>query len=122
MLLVHYADLKREPEATIRRIAEFLDFDVPDAKWPSILEFTSFEWMKSNEDKFELRSVSDVPPLDPGAMLRKGKLGAERGGRDHARDLRRDRRRRPLDRHRPPSVPLELRGWSRLSRFAEDQP
>jgi hypothetical protein len=76
VLLVHYADLTRDPEGNIRAIAEFLDIDVPDDKWPSILEYTSFAWMKANEDKFELRSVSDPPMLDPGAMLRKGQLGA----------------------------------------------
>jgi aryl sulfotransferase len=76
VLLLHYADLKGEPEASIRRIAEFLGFDVPAATWPTILEHTSFAWMKAHEDKFELRTVSDVPVLDPGAMIRKGQLGA----------------------------------------------
>ncbi len=76
VLLVHYADLKREPEKNIRTIAEFLGFDVPADKWPAILEYTSFAWMKAHEEKFELRSVSDVPMLDPGAMLRKGQVGA----------------------------------------------
>ena len=32
--------------------------------------------MKAHEDKFELRSVSDIPILDPGAMIRKGQVGA----------------------------------------------
>ena len=31
--------------------------------------------MKAHEDKFELRSVSDIPILDPGAMIRKGQVG-----------------------------------------------
>ncbi|MEO5842493.1 MAG: sulfotransferase domain-containing protein [Acidimicrobiales bacterium] len=76
VMLVHYADLKREPEASVHRIADFLGFDVPDAQWPAILEYTSFPWMKAHESKFELCSVATVPILDPGAMIRKGKLGA----------------------------------------------
>ncbi len=76
VLLVHYSDLKREPEPTIRRMAGFLGFDVADETWPKILEHASFPWMKAHEDKFELRSVSDVQILDPGAMIRKGQLGA----------------------------------------------
>jgi len=32
--------------------------------------------MKQHEDKFELRTVGDVPVLDPGAMIRKGQVGA----------------------------------------------
>ena len=76
VLLVHYADLKREPEPSIRRISDFLGFEVAEASWPAILEHTSFAWMKAHEEKFELRSVSDIPPLDSGAMLRKGRVGA----------------------------------------------
>ncbi len=75
VMLVHYSDLKREPDASIRQIAEFLDFDVPEPSWPAILEYTSFAWMKAHEDKFELRSVTDIPILEPGAMLRKGQTG-----------------------------------------------
>ena len=76
VMLVHYTDLKREPEASIRRIGEFVGFDVPDGYWPAILEYTSFPWMKAHEDKFELRNVADIPVLDPGAMIRKGQIGA----------------------------------------------
>lgn len=75
VLLVHYSDLKRAPEASIRRIAEFLGFDVSEQRMPAILEYISFAWMKAHEDKFELRSVTDVPILESGAMLRKGESG-----------------------------------------------
>lgn len=74
--LVHYADLKREPEETIRAIADFLGFDVPEDRWPAILEYTSFGWMKQQEAKFEMRGAAPVPVLDPGAMIRKGEVGA----------------------------------------------
>lgn len=76
VLLVHYADLKREPEVSVRRIAEFLGFDVADSQWPAILEYTSFAWMKHHEEKFELCSVADIPILNRGAMIRKGQIGA----------------------------------------------
>jgi aryl sulfotransferase len=76
VMLVHYADLKRAPDASIRAIADFLGFDVPDTNWPAILEYTSFAWMKEHEDKFELRTIADIPILDSGAMIRKGQTGA----------------------------------------------
>jgi aryl sulfotransferase len=60
----------------VRRIAEFLGFDVAGDQWPAILKYTSFSWMKAHDDKFELRSVSDIQILDPGAMIRKGQIGA----------------------------------------------
>jgi aryl sulfotransferase len=75
VMLVHYADLKRSPDETIPQIAEFLGFEVPDEQWPTILQYTSFSWMKAHEDMFELRGVSDPPILNPGGMLRKGQVG-----------------------------------------------
>lgn len=75
VLLLHYADMKRDHEASIRRIAEFLEVE-PDAdRWPAILEYTSFPWMKRHEDKFEVNSIGDVRILKPGAMLRQGEAG-----------------------------------------------
>jgi hypothetical protein len=74
---VHYADLKDDPEREIRRIAACLDMEVADEDWPVIIEYTSFGWMKANEDRFELRGLScGVPILQPGAMVRKGRKGA----------------------------------------------
>ena len=46
--LVHFNALKADPEGEIRRIAEFLDCDIPDAQWPKILEHCSFDYMKKN--------------------------------------------------------------------------
>lgn len=46
LLLVHFADLKADPEAEIRRIADFLEVPIYPDRWPAILEHCSFEWMK----------------------------------------------------------------------------
>jgi aryl sulfotransferase len=46
LLLVHFADLKADPEAEIRRIAEFLEVPIYPERWPAILEHCSFAWMK----------------------------------------------------------------------------
>ena len=76
VLLVHFSDLKRDHEGSVRRIGDFLGFAPTAAQWPVILEYTSFAWMKAHEDKFELRSLSDVHILEPGAMIRNGQIGA----------------------------------------------
>jgi aryl sulfotransferase len=76
VLFLHFNELKREPDASVRRIADFLGFDPDPTDWASVLEYTSFSWMKAHEDKFEIRTLSEVPPLDPGAMMRKGQIGA----------------------------------------------
>jgi aryl sulfotransferase len=51
VLMVHFADLKRDMPAEIRRIAAFLDIAINEASWPLILEHCSFEYMKANATK-----------------------------------------------------------------------
>lgn len=46
VLLVHFANLKRDLPGQMRRIAGFLDIDVDDADWPAIEAYCSFDWMK----------------------------------------------------------------------------
>ncbi|MFW2351042.1 sulfotransferase domain-containing protein [Qipengyuania sp.] len=50
VLLVHFADLKRDMEGEIRRIADFLEIQVPRERWSAILEHSSFAWMKEHAD------------------------------------------------------------------------
>jgi aryl sulfotransferase len=76
VLLLHFADLKADHEGSVRRVADFLGFAPTDAQWPAVLEYTSFAWMKAHEDKFEARTVAVIPFLEPGGMVRKGKVGA----------------------------------------------
>jgi aryl sulfotransferase len=46
VLLVHFADLKADMPGEIARIAGFLNIDVADEVWPSILKHCSFDYMK----------------------------------------------------------------------------
>lgn len=48
VLLLHYADMKADMEGKIRLIADFLDIDVPEDRWPAIFEHCSFDYMKRN--------------------------------------------------------------------------
>ncbi|WP_293680202.1 sulfotransferase domain-containing protein [uncultured Phenylobacterium sp.] len=49
--LIHFANLKADMEGEIRKIADFLEIDVPAAKWPRIVEHCTFDWMKANGEK-----------------------------------------------------------------------
>jgi len=51
VMFVHFAELKRDMPGTMRRMAGFLDINVDAAKWPEILEYCSFDWMKANATK-----------------------------------------------------------------------
>ncbi|SFI62287.1 sulfotransferase domain-containing protein [Albimonas pacifica] len=75
VLFLHFSDMKRDLEGSVRRIAGFLEVE-PDAQtWPRVLEHASFAWMKRHEDKFEARSAGEVRILEAGAMIRKGETG-----------------------------------------------
>ena len=91
VLFVHFSDMKRDHAATIRRIGAFLGVAPTEAEWADILTYTSFDWMKRHEEKFEARTVGAVPVLRSGAMIRKGRAGAARADGmtdDIARHLR----------------------------------
>jgi aryl sulfotransferase len=49
---VHFNDLKRDMPGQMRRIAAFLGLQIQEVKWPLILEYCSFAWMKLNATKF----------------------------------------------------------------------
>jgi len=47
LLLVHYNDLKADLGGEMRRVAEFLEIDVPPEKWPAVIERCTFESMRA---------------------------------------------------------------------------
>ncbi|GBL44406.1 sulfotransferase [Sulfuriferula multivorans] len=51
VLFIHFNDLKRDMPGEMRRIARFLDIPLDEARWPAILEYCSFDWMKKNAAK-----------------------------------------------------------------------
>jgi aryl sulfotransferase len=50
--LVHYADLLRDTEGEMRRIAAFLEIDVPERCWPEIVRAVSFAEMKRQGERY----------------------------------------------------------------------
>lgn len=53
--LVHFNALKADPEGEMRSIAQFLGCDIPEDRWPAIVEHCSFDYMKAH--------AADVAPL-----------------------------------------------------------
>lgn len=48
LLLLHFNDLKRDMPGEMRRIARFLDIPINEDRWPFIVEYCTFDWMKNN--------------------------------------------------------------------------
>ena len=78
VLLLHFADLKRDLAGCTRKVAQFLGISPTAAAWPRIDEHVSFEWMKRNESKFDTLANTPVRVLEAGGMIRRGKMGASR--------------------------------------------
>ena len=74
--LLHFSELKNNPNSVIPALADFLGFSPTKEQWPKILEYCSFDWMKKHQEKFEMQHVLGFPMLDSGAMVRKGAVGA----------------------------------------------
>jgi len=50
LLFVHYNDLKADLEGQMRRIARFLEIEVPEEKWPKLADAASFASMKRDAE------------------------------------------------------------------------
>lgn len=48
LLLIHFNDLKCDMPGEMRRIARFLDIPIDETRWPDIVEYCTFDWMKKN--------------------------------------------------------------------------
>lgn len=48
LMLVNFTSLKKDMAGEIRSIANFLDIEIDDAQWDTILEHCSFDYMKAN--------------------------------------------------------------------------
>jgi len=48
VLLLHFNALKADLAGEMRRIATFLDIAIAEARWPTVIEHCSFEYMKTH--------------------------------------------------------------------------
>jgi aryl sulfotransferase len=48
--LVHFADLKRDLEGQMREIADFLEVDIAEDRWPTIIGHCTFDYMKAHAE------------------------------------------------------------------------
>jgi hypothetical protein len=51
VVLMHYDELSRDLEDQMSRVARALEIDVPDERWPQLVEAASFEHMRNNANR-----------------------------------------------------------------------
>ena len=78
VLLVHYNDLKADRGSEIRRIARFLEIDIPERLWPEIIAAASFEAMKEQGAEL-MPNVHNLFDLGASRFLHKGTNGRWHG-------------------------------------------
>jgi len=79
VFMIHYSEMVKDHEGSIKKISDFLGYGpYTNDEWETILELTSFKWMKKHEMKFEASTVWEVPVLMRGAMIRQGSFGMAR--------------------------------------------
>ena len=83
ILIITYEDMKIDLLGVIRKVAEFLNKELPEEKIPQLLKHLSFESMKNNravnqQDKIESRKKHKLVPED-GAFMRSGTSQSYKG-------------------------------------------
>jgi aryl sulfotransferase len=51
VMLVHFSALKADLPGQMRRIARFLETDIPEDRWPAIIEHCGFDYMKAHAEQ-----------------------------------------------------------------------
>jgi aryl sulfotransferase len=50
LLFVHYNDMKADLGGEMRRVAKFLDIQIPESKWPAVIDRCTFESMRNVDE------------------------------------------------------------------------
>ncbi|KAF5269723.1 hypothetical protein FQA39_LY08646 [Lamprigera yunnana] len=77
ILIITYEEMKKDLLSVIKKVAKFLDKQLPEEKVPELLKHLSFESMKNNravnqQDKIESRMKHKLVP-EKGSFMRSGK-------------------------------------------------
>lgn len=74
ILMLHYSDLQADLDGEMRRIAKFLEIEVPEPLWPELVAAAGFENMKRNADRLAPQVTDDVWK-DTSQFFNKGSSG-----------------------------------------------
>jgi aryl sulfotransferase len=72
---VHYADLLRDLEGTMRELAAWLNIAVPEDRWPAVVDACRFETVKKNPEKVMASTAKLFWKEGPQTFFHKGTNG-----------------------------------------------
>ena len=75
MRLIHYADLRRDLEGEMRALAAWLSIDVPEDRWPAVVDACRFETVKANPKKVMGEMADQVWKGGADTFIHKGTNG-----------------------------------------------
>lgn len=75
VLLISYTELKHEPKAGIRRVAETLGVDLTEDQLNKVVEKSSLQYMRGINHKFNPMNGGKLPWGSDFTMIRKGETG-----------------------------------------------
>ncbi|MFV2005274.1 MAG: sulfotransferase domain-containing protein, partial [Gammaproteobacteria bacterium] len=83
VLWLRYQDMKNDIESSIDQITAFLDWKISDEQKQKVLEYSSFDWMKTHDEKFSNQGANDqgenkTQVFKHGKFIRQGKVGKYR--------------------------------------------
>ena len=57
VMLLHYNNLKKDFEAEARKVAAFLDIEIPEDRWPAIVKHCDIDFMREHARKYEVLEI-----------------------------------------------------------------
>jgi hypothetical protein len=86
VLFLHYEEMLRDPGAAVDRVAAFLDVPLSETERQAVIEKSSFDYMKSHEEWFEMAPPTPFSVTDTRSFFESGQRERERGGHEAERD------------------------------------
>lgn len=94
VLWLRYEDMKSDLSASVDQLANFLGWPLSQEQKQKVLEYSSFDWMRENNDKFVTRFENGESMFKPKGFIRKGQVG------DHKNLMTPDQEEKIIDRAR----------------------
>ena len=110
LLFVHYNDLKADLAGEMRRVAAFLNIEIPESKWPSVVQRCTFEAMRN----------TDAGESDPMSMAFEGGVKGFifKGTNGRWRDVLNAEDLAAYQRHVAETLPADAARWVEFGRSA----